>query len=84
MQRGLSTGGEFLAGLLTKRFIDLIKQAVDGVVDLNKAAETLQVSEAIKPMFLVPKSRAVKCDMLPLGCRRQTFVSLVYLLVYPY
>ncbi|GAQ91742.1 Transcription factor E2F/dimerization partner [Klebsormidium nitens] len=32
-------------GLLTKRFIDLIKQAVDGVVDLNKAAETLQVQK---------------------------------------
>lgn len=32
------------AGLLTKKFIDLIKQADDGVLDLNKAADTLNVS----------------------------------------
>lgn len=31
-------------GLLTKKFIDLIKQADDGVLDLNKAADTLNVS----------------------------------------
>lgn len=31
-------------GLLTKKFIDLIKQAEDGVLDLNKAADTLNVS----------------------------------------
>ena len=33
-----------VAGLLTKKFIDLIKQADDGVLDLNKAADTLNVS----------------------------------------
>lgn len=32
-----------LLGLLTKKFINLIKQARDGILDLNKAAETLQV-----------------------------------------
>ncbi|XP_024522748.1 transcription factor E2FA [Selaginella moellendorffii] len=32
-------------GLLTKKFIDLLKQAEDGVLDLNKAAETLKVQK---------------------------------------
>ncbi|XP_031401743.1 transcription factor E2FA-like [Punica granatum] len=32
-------------GLLTKKFINLIKHAEDGVLDLNKAAETLQVQK---------------------------------------
>ncbi|XP_024387489.1 transcription factor E2FA isoform X2 [Physcomitrium patens] len=32
-------------GLLTKKFIDLIKQADDGVLDLNKAADTLHVQK---------------------------------------
>lgn len=31
-------------GLLTKKFISLIKHAEDGVLDLNKAASTLEVS----------------------------------------
>ena len=30
-------------GLLTKKFIDLIKEADDGILDLNKAADTLHV-----------------------------------------
>jgi transcription factor E2F3 len=30
-------------GLLTKKFVNLIKQAEDGVLDLNKAADTLHV-----------------------------------------
>ncbi|XP_015936143.1 transcription factor E2FB-like [Arachis duranensis] len=32
-------------GLLTKKFINLIKQAEDGILDLNKAAETLEVQK---------------------------------------
>ncbi|XP_010520455.1 PREDICTED: transcription factor E2FB-like isoform X2 [Tarenaya hassleriana] len=32
-------------GLLTKKFINLIKQAEDGILDLNKAADTLQVQK---------------------------------------
>lgn len=32
-------------GLLTKKFINLIKHAEDGVLDLNKAAETLEVQK---------------------------------------
>ncbi|CAM6125064.1 unnamed protein product [Calypogeia fissa] len=32
-------------GLLTKKFIDLIKQAEDGVLDLNRAADTLHVQK---------------------------------------
>ncbi|XP_022747596.1 transcription factor E2FA-like isoform X2 [Durio zibethinus] len=32
-------------GLLTKRFINLIKHAGDGILDLNKAAETLEVQK---------------------------------------
>ncbi|KAL2984446.1 hypothetical protein AAZX31_12G088800 [Glycine max] len=31
-------------GLLTKKFINLIKQAEDGILDLNKAADTLEVN----------------------------------------
>ncbi|MED6169186.1 hypothetical protein PIB30_019299 [Stylosanthes scabra] len=31
--------------LLTKKFINLIKQAEDGILDLNKAAETLEVQK---------------------------------------
>ena len=31
------------SGLLTKKFINLIKHAKDGVLDLNKAADTLEV-----------------------------------------
>jgi transcription factor E2F3 len=29
--------------LLTKKFISLLKQAEDGILDLNNAAETLEV-----------------------------------------
>jgi hypothetical protein len=32
------------SGLLTKKFINLIKHAEDGILDLNKAAETLEVT----------------------------------------
>ncbi|XVF46979.1 hypothetical protein PTKIN_Ptkin03bG0072300 [Pterospermum kingtungense] len=32
-------------GLLTKKFINLIKQAEDGMLDLNKAADTLEVQK---------------------------------------
>ncbi|KAF5175269.1 Transcription factor e2fa [Thalictrum thalictroides] len=32
-------------GLLTKKFINLIKYAEDGILDLNKAAETLEVQK---------------------------------------
>ncbi|KAK8262553.1 hypothetical protein V6Z11_D13G265800 [Gossypium hirsutum] len=33
------------SGLLTKKFINLIKQAEDGILDLNKAASTLEVQK---------------------------------------
>lgn len=32
------------SGLLTKKFINLIKHAEDGILDLNKAADTLEVT----------------------------------------
>ncbi|TKY53142.1 Transcription factor E2FA [Spatholobus suberectus] len=32
-------------GLLTKKFINLVKHAKDGILDLNKAAETLEVQK---------------------------------------
>ena len=32
------------SGLLTKKFVNLIKHAEDGILDLNKAAETLEVN----------------------------------------
>ena len=31
-------------GLLTKKFVGLVESAPDGVLDLNKAADALQVS----------------------------------------
>lgn len=34
---------KLFAGLLTKKFISLLKQAPDGILDLNNAAETLEV-----------------------------------------
>lgn len=34
----------YYSGLLTKKFINLIKHAEDGMLDLNKAADTLEVS----------------------------------------
>lgn len=34
----------YSSGLLTKKFINLLKHAQDGILDLNKAAETLEVS----------------------------------------
>lgn len=33
-----------IPGLLTKKFINLIKHAEDGILDLNKAADTLEVT----------------------------------------
>ncbi|KAL1152570.1 hypothetical protein V6Z11_A09G117300 [Gossypium hirsutum] len=36
---------EFNPGLLTRKFINLIKQAEDGILDLNKAADTLEVQK---------------------------------------
>ena len=38
---------EFNSGLLTKKFINLIKQAEDGMLDLNKAADTLEVTVSL-------------------------------------
>jgi transcription factor E2F3 len=35
-------------GLLTKKFINLLKQAPDGILDLNNAAETLEVTDCYK------------------------------------
>jgi transcription factor E2F3 len=32
-------------GLFTKKFISLVKQVVDGILDLNKAADTLEVQK---------------------------------------
>ena len=38
---------EFNSGLLTKKFVNLIKQAEDGMLDLNKAADTLEVTVSL-------------------------------------
>ncbi|KAG4183256.1 hypothetical protein ERO13_A09G097800v2 [Gossypium hirsutum] len=38
---------EFNPGLLTRKFINLIKQAEDGILDLNKAADTLEVTVSL-------------------------------------
>lgn len=35
---------ECISGLLTKKFINLIKHAEDGMIDLNNAADALEVS----------------------------------------
>lgn len=42
----------FLSGLLTKKFINLIKHAEDGILDLNKAADTLEVIYIINTLFV--------------------------------
>lgn len=36
--------GLLYSGFLTKKFIHLIKHAEDGILDLNKASDTLEVS----------------------------------------
>lgn len=43
-------------GLLTKKFINLIKHAEDGILDLNKAADTLEVTIFLSA-FMYPVSR---------------------------
>jgi hypothetical protein len=40
-------------GQLTKKFIGLINKASDGVLDLNHAAEQLQVCGGLLPRWLV-------------------------------
>ncbi|CDP21966.1 unnamed protein product, partial [Coffea canephora] len=35
----------FLSGLQTKNFVNLIKHAEDGILDLNEAAKTLEMSK---------------------------------------
>ncbi|KAH0849925.1 hypothetical protein HID58_095955 [Brassica napus] len=40
-------------GLLTKKFVNLIKQAKDGMLDLNKAAETLEVQKRLRSISLL-------------------------------
>ncbi|PKA65385.1 Transcription factor E2FB [Apostasia shenzhenica] len=47
-------------GLLTKKFISLLKHAQDGILDLNKAAETLEVRLAAP--LLCPKQLFVAMD----------------------
>lgn len=39
-------------GLLTKKFVNLIKHAEDGILDLNKAAETLEVFTSLSFQLL--------------------------------
>lgn len=41
------------SGLLTKKFVNLLKNAEDGIIDLNNAADTLEVR------ILIPKSFAI-------------------------
>lgn len=42
-------------GLLTKKFVDLLAQSSDGVLDLNLAAETLQVTFRSKWIIRKPE-----------------------------
>lgn len=42
-----------MSGLLTKKFVNLIKRAEDGILDLNKAAETLEVSIFLKDASII-------------------------------
>ena len=37
-------------GLLTKKFVGLVEAAPDGVLDLNKAAEALNVRHSLPPL----------------------------------
>lgn len=45
-----------LSGLLTKKFINLIKHADAGVLDLNKAADTLEVIVLVSNPLLLTMS----------------------------
>lgn len=51
-------------GLLTKKFVDLLAQSSDGVLDLNLAAETLQVNSHFS--WSVRKMEAIQTDINPL------------------
>lgn len=42
-----------LLGLLTKKFINLLKQGEDGILDLNKAAEKLEVPFLLLLLLLI-------------------------------
>lgn len=46
-------------GLLTKKFVDLLAQSSDGVLDLNLAAETLQVRFESKLNYWIPQTLIV-------------------------
>ena len=48
-------------GLLTKKFVQLVEAAPDGVLDLNKAAESLNVS--LVPGTSMRQLRAHMCTM---------------------
>lgn len=48
-------------GLLTKKFVNLVEAAPDGVLDLNKAADALAVSSSFSLLFLHPVNVAAVC-----------------------
>lgn len=41
------------SGLLTKKFVNLLKNAEDGIIDLNNAADTLEVCVLISNSFAI-------------------------------
>lgn len=52
----LGTNDTFLlnnSGLLTKKFVNLLKNAEDGIIDLNNAADTLEVRIVILNSLLL-------------------------------
>lgn len=59
-----------VSGLLTKKFINLIKQAEDGILDLNKAADTLEVTYPFNLYPIFKTSFLTKSLMVQVQKRR--------------
>ncbi|KAG9149102.1 hypothetical protein Leryth_010695 [Lithospermum erythrorhizon] len=58
-------------GLLTRKFVNLIKHAEDGILDLNQAADTLEMSlDQGRLMRVSPAYRQAEIDTLALEERR--------------
>ena len=67
-----------LLGLLTKKFLNLLKGAPGGMVDLNNAAETLEVGSLLL-LFQEIRSSVSHVNVLPL-CRYKKDVYMTLLL----
>lgn len=66
------------SGLLTKKFINLLKHAKDGILDLNKAADTLEVSSlcSIYGISLYDKFLSTYRSLPFNRCRKGVYMTL--------